>query len=78
MRHFNMLAAIAATLLSGGAVAAKAQPDQPKPRRICRVVEEPGRITPRKICRTLPPSEAATNDERAKAGDSREAGNSRD
>jgi hypothetical protein len=74
MRNFNMLAAISAALLMGAGASARETADQPKPRKICRTVEEPGRIIPRKICRILAPSE----DAQRKAGDARETGNDRD
>jgi hypothetical protein len=78
MRNFNMLAALAAAMLVGGGVSAKEKPDQPKPRKICRTIEESGRITPRRICRIVTPSQAAADDNQRKAGDSRETEDVRD
>jgi len=75
LRNFNVLAAVSAALLMGVGASAKEKPDQPKPRKVCRTVEESGRITPRKICRVVAPSGAKTEDDQRKAGDSREAGN---
>jgi len=77
MRNFNVLAAIAAVVLTGGVVSAKEKADQPKPRKVCRTIEESGRITPRRICRILPPSDTAEDNQR-KAGEAREAKDVRD
>ncbi|HEX8241617.1 MAG TPA: hypothetical protein VF574_17915 [Allosphingosinicella sp.] len=75
MRNFNVLAAVSAALLMAGGVSAKEKPNEPKPRKICKSYQEPGRITPRRICRILPPADtAAENVERKAAGDAREAG----
>ena len=78
MRNFNMLAAVSAVLLMGGGVSAKEKSDQPKPRKICRTIEESGRITPRRICRIVTPSETAVEDNQRKSGVAREAEKSRD
>jgi hypothetical protein len=78
MRKFNVLAAVLATVLMGGGVSAKEKSDQPKPRKVCRTQEMPGRITPRRICRIVTPSEAPEQDDQRKAGTAREAPNGRD
>jgi hypothetical protein len=78
MRSFNALAAMSAVLLAGGGVSAKEQPDQPKPRKICRNQEMPGRITPRRICRIVSPADPAAEEQQRKAGDPRGAGKSQD
>jgi hypothetical protein len=77
MRNFNVLAAIAAALLVGVGASAKEKTDQPKPRKVCRTIEESGRITPRRICRIVTPSAAADDDQR-KPVNSREAESGRD
>ena len=78
MRNFNVLAAVAAALLVGVGASAKEKSDQPKPRKVCRTIEESGRITPRRICRILTPSDTAAEDNRRKAGEAREANDVRD
>ena len=78
MRNFNMLAALAAALLMGGGVSAKEKSNEPKPRKICRTYQEPGRITPRRICRVVPGSDTAAENNQRKAGDAREAADGRD
>lgn len=72
MRNFNMLAAISAALLMGGGASAKEKPDESKPRKICRTIEESGRITPRRICRIVTPSDSAAQDNQRKAGEARD------
>ena len=53
MRHFNILAAVAATMLVGGIASAEEQPKAPKEKKICKIVEPAvGRIPPRRICKT--------------------------
>ncbi len=78
MRNFKVLAAMSVALLMGGGVSAKEKPNQPKPRKVCRTEQMPGRITPKRICRTLPASGADLEDSRRKAGEARESGNGRD
>lgn len=78
MRNINTLAALSAALLMGNGAFAKDKPDQPKPRKICRSIEEPGRITPRKICRIVAPSETAADDAPRPSGDYRDAEKGRD
>ena len=51
MSVFNVLAAVAATLLIGGTASAREKPEQPKVKKICRTEEMPGRITPKRVCR---------------------------
>lgn len=55
MGNFNVLAAIAATLLIGGTAAAapKEKPEQPKVKKVCRTEQMSGRITPQRICRKI-------------------------
>ncbi len=54
MGNFNVLAAIAATLLIGGtAAAAKEKPEQPKVKKVCRTEQMSGRITPQRVCRKI-------------------------
>ncbi len=77
MRNFNVLMALSAALLISGGAFAKQKTDQPKPRKICRTQEMPGRITPRRICRVVPPSDSAAQDQQRKA-DPRESGTDRD
>lgn len=56
MRHFNMLAAVAAMVLSGVAVAKEKPADAqaPKEKKICKVTEasSTSRIPGKRICRT--------------------------
>jgi hypothetical protein len=53
MRHFNILAAVAATVLMGGAAVARDQGEAPKEKKICRTSEDStSRIAPKRICRT--------------------------
>lgn len=55
MGNFNVLAAIAATLLLGGpaVAAAKDKPEQPKVKKVCRTEHISGRVTPQRICRKI-------------------------
>lgn len=55
MAVFNVLAAVAATLLVGGAAVAEARekPEQPKVKKVCRTEQMSGRITPQRICRKV-------------------------
>lgn len=77
MRISNVLSALSAALLMAGGAPAKEKADQPKPRKICRTQEMPGRITPRRICRIAPPSDSAAQDQQRKANP-REPANDRD
>jgi hypothetical protein len=53
MRHINILAAVAATVLLGGMAGAKDQPQAPKEKKICRIQDDStSRITAKRICRT--------------------------
>jgi hypothetical protein len=53
MRHFNVLAAIAAAMLVGGIAGAKDKPEGVKEKKICRDdMVSNSRIAVRKICRT--------------------------
>ena len=78
MRNFNMLAAVIAAVLMAGGASAKEKSDQPKPRKVCRTQEMPGRITPRRICRIVPPADATSEDNQRKAGTARDPDNGRD
>ncbi|HEX8512276.1 MAG TPA: hypothetical protein VF688_04145 [Allosphingosinicella sp.] len=78
MRIFNVLATLSVALLMAGGVSAKEKADQPKPRKVCRTEQMPGRITPQRICRTVPRSGGDVEANRRKAGEAREAGNGRD
>lgn len=78
MRNFNMLAAVSAALLMSGGVSAKEKPDQPKPKKVCRTEQMPGRITPKRVCRVVPPSTAPAAGDHHKAGDPREPDDGRD
>jgi hypothetical protein len=78
MRVFNVLAAMSVALLMAGGVSAREKADQPKPRKVCRTEQLPGRITPKRICRIVPPSGEDVQDNRRKSGEAREAGNDRD
>jgi hypothetical protein len=69
MRQFSVIAAVAAALLAGGAAAAKEKPAEPKPKKVCRTEQMPGRITPKRICRIVTPSAAQVDPD--KAGDGR-------
>jgi hypothetical protein len=69
MRQFSVIAAVAAALLAGGAAAAKEKPAEPKPKKVCRTEQMPGRITPKRICRIVTPSAAPVDPD--KAGDGR-------
>jgi hypothetical protein len=74
MRNFNRLVAILAALLVGGTALAKEKPAEPKPKKVCRTEEMPGRITPKRICRIVPPREAAAQDNPAKTDQPRLSG----
>ena len=53
MRHFNILAAVAATVLLGGMAGAKDQAEAPKEKKICRTSEDStSRIAVKRICKT--------------------------
>jgi hypothetical protein len=53
MRHFNIMAAVAATLLVGGIASAKDKSEEPKEKKICRILEDStSRIGAKRICRT--------------------------
>jgi hypothetical protein len=53
MRHLNILAAVAATMLVGGTAAAENKAETPKEKKICKVVEPAvGRIPAKRICMT--------------------------
>jgi hypothetical protein len=69
MRQFGVIAAVAAALLTGGAAAATEKPAGPKPKKVCRTEQMPGRITPRRICRVVTPAAAPADPD--KAGDGR-------
>jgi len=55
MGNFNVLAAIAATLLIGAPAAAapKEKAERPKVKKVCRTEQMSGRITPQRICRKI-------------------------
>lgn len=78
MRKFNVLAAVSAALLTTGGVSAKAKSSEPKPRKICRTEQMPGRITPQRICRIVPPADSSAQDDPRKTGEGREAKDVRD
>jgi hypothetical protein len=78
MRNFNVLAALSAALLMAGGVSAKEKSDQPKPRKICRSVQEPGRITPKRICRVAPPSASSGENGPSKSANPTQPGKGRD
>jgi hypothetical protein len=60
MRKFNILAAVAATMLVGGVAVAGEKPKAPKEKKICQVIESAnGRIPERRICKTKAEWEAA-------------------
>jgi hypothetical protein len=54
MRNINMLAAVAAMLLSGVAVAKEKPAETPKEKKICKVTEASttSRIPGKRVCRT--------------------------
>lgn len=52
MRRFNILAAVAATILVGGIAPAKEKRDQPKEKKICRHEPSSTSRLGTKICRT--------------------------
>jgi hypothetical protein len=54
MRHFNILAAVAATMLMGGVAIAKDKPEgASKEKKICRTEgDSTSRIAAKRICRT--------------------------
>jgi hypothetical protein len=63
MRKFNILAAVAATMLVGGIAVAKDKPEAPKEKKICQVIESAnGRIPERRICKTKAEWEASANE----------------
>jgi hypothetical protein len=74
MGNFNVLAAIAATLLIGGTAVAEAKekPEQPKVKKVCRTEQMSGRITPQRICRKIV-RPAPEQDGRRDAGTSNES-----
>jgi hypothetical protein len=53
MRHFNIMAAVAATLLVGGIAVAKEKSEGPKEKKICVTSEDSAsRLGIKRICRT--------------------------
>ena len=53
MRHFNVIAAMAATLLVGGVASAKDKSEGPKEKKICVTSEDSSsRLGFKRICRT--------------------------
>lgn len=53
MRQFNILAAVAATILASGIAGAKDKPAEAKEKKICRSeTASNSRISTRRICRT--------------------------
>ena len=53
MRHFNIMAAVAATLLVGGIAAAKEKSEGPKEKKICVTSEDSAsRLGIKRVCRT--------------------------
>lgn len=71
MRYLTILAAAAATLLAGAAVAKDKPADgQPKEKKVCRVeVLSNSRIPERRICRTEAEWAAQSDDDSHKASD---------
>jgi hypothetical protein len=62
MRVINLLAAVAATMVVGGAATAKDQPANNGEKKVCRtVMPAVGRIPAKRECRTKAEWEAATN-----------------
>jgi hypothetical protein len=61
MRKFNILAAVAATMLVGGVAVAKEKPANAGEKKVCRI-EMPavGRIPEKRVCRTKAEWEAIT------------------
>lgn len=53
MPHFNIMAAVAVTLLAGGAAVAKEKPEGPREKKICVQSEDSAsRLGVRRVCRT--------------------------
>jgi hypothetical protein len=70
MRSIHVLAAVAASMaVTGAAATAADKPAKPKERKVCRTIEEPGRITPKRICRIVPREESAQDDRRSPRGE---------
>lgn len=55
MRKFNMIAAVAAALLTTGAAVAKEKPEAPKGKKVCTIVEPAvGRLPAKRVCHVEP------------------------
>ena len=52
MRHFNILAACAATLMLGSVASAKDTPEEPKEKKICRFESDSTSRLGKRVCRT--------------------------
>ena len=64
MRHFNIMAAVAATLLMGGTATAKEKSEGPKEKRICVTLEDSAsRLGIRRVCRTKAEWDQGTSSE---------------
>ena len=68
MRHFNIMAAVAATLLVGGIAAAKEKPEGPKEKKICVTSEDSAsRLGIKRVCRTKTEWDNGTSQSRREA-----------
>ena len=78
MRHFNLLAAIAATMAVGGIASAKDKPEEAREKKICRTeTASNSRIAHRRICRTKAEWAELEGESQRHAGRAVEAGNRR-
>jgi hypothetical protein len=78
MRHFNVLAAVAATMLACGAAGAKDKSEAPKEKKICRDdMASNSRIAVRRICRTRAEWAELAEEGQRSAGRAVEASNRR-
>jgi hypothetical protein len=68
MRHFNIMAAVAATLLVGGIASAKEKPEAAKEKKICVLSEDSAsRLGVKRICRTKAEWDNGTSQSRRQA-----------
>lgn len=78
MRHFNVLAAIAATMLVGGIAGAKDKTEAPREKKICRDdMASNSRIAVRRVCRTKAEWAELAEESQRSAGRAVEASNRR-
>jgi hypothetical protein len=78
MRHFNVLAAVAATMVACGTAGAKDKTDEPREKKICRDdMASNSRIAVRRVCRTKAEWAELADESQRSAGRAVEASNRR-